>query len=80
MEVAQIARSIARYLNLNEDLAETLSLAHDLGHTPFGHAGEDALNDCMDAYGGFDHNIQTLRIVMFLENKYLKFRGLNLSI
>ena len=80
MEVAQIARSIARYLNLNEDLAETLSLAHDLGHTPFGHAGEDALNECMADYGGFDHNLQTLRIVMFLENKYLKFNGLNLSI
>jgi len=80
MEVAQIARSITRYLNLNEDLAETLSLAHDLGHTPFGHAGEDALNECMDEHGGFDHNLQTLRIVMFLENKYLKFSGLNLSI
>ncbi len=80
MEVAQIARSIARYLNLNEDLAETLSLAHDLGHTPFGHAGEEALNECMDEYGGFDHNLQTLRVVMFLENKYLKFNGLNLSI
>ena len=80
MEVAQIARSIARYLNLNEDLAETLSLAHDLGHTPFGHAGEDALNECMEEYGGFDHNLQTLRVVMFLENKYLKFSGLNLSI
>ena len=80
MEVAQIARSIARYLKLNEDLAETLSLAHDLGHTPFGHAGEDALNECMAYYGGFDHNLQTLRIVMFLENKYLKFNGLNLSI
>ena len=80
MEVAQIARSISRYLNLNEDLAETLSLAHDLGHTPFGHAGEDALNECMNKYGGFDHNLQTLRIVMFLENKYLKFKGLNLSI
>jgi len=80
IEVAQIARSIARYLNLNEDLAETLSLAHDLGHTPFGHAGEDALNECMDDYGGFDHNLQTLRIIMFLENKYLKFSGLNLSI
>jgi len=79
MEVAQIARSIARYLNLNEDLAETLSLAHDLGHTPFGHAGEDALNECMDEYGGFDHNLQTLRVVMFLENKYLKYSGLNLS-
>jgi len=80
MEVAQIARSIARHLNLNEDLAETLSLAHDLGHTPFGHAGEDALNDCMSEHGGFDHNLQTLRIVMFLENKYLKFNGLNLTI
>ena len=80
IEVAQIARSIARYLNLNEDLAETLSLAHDLGHTPFGHAGEDALNECMEEHGGFDHNLQTLRIVMFLENKYLKFNGLNLSI
>ncbi len=80
VEVAQIARSITRFLNLNEDLAETLSLAHDLGHTPFGHAGEDALNECMDDYGGFDHNLQTLRIVMFLENKYLKFNGLNLSI
>jgi len=80
MEVAQIARSIVRYLNLNEDLAETLSLAHDLGHTPFGHAGEDSLDECMEDYGGFDHNLQTLRIVMFLENKYLKFSGLNLSI
>ena len=80
IEVAQIARSIARYLNLNEDLAESLSLAHDLGHTPFGHAGEDSLNDCMKDYGGFDHNLQTLRIIMFLENKYLKFNGLNLSI
>ena len=80
IEVAQIARSVAKYLNLNEDLTETLSLAHDLGHTPFGHAGEDALNECMDDYGGFDHNLQTLRIVMFLENKYFKFKGLNLSI
>ena len=80
IEVAQIARSIARCLSLNEDLAETLSLAHDLGHTPFGHAGEDSLNQCMDQYGGFDHNMQTLRIIMFLENKYLKFKGLNLSI
>ena len=80
IEVAQIARSIARYLNLNEDLAESLSLAHDLGHTPFGHAGEDSLNDCMKDYGGFDHNLQTLRIIMFLENKYLKFSGLNLSV
>ena len=80
IEVAQIARSIAKYLNLNEDLAETLSLAHDLGHTPFGHAGEDALDECMESYGGFDHNLQTLRIIMFLENKYFKFKGLNLSI
>ncbi len=80
MEVAQISRSITRYLNLNEDLAETLSLAHDLGHTPFGHAGEESLNESMESYGGFDHNLQTLRIVMYLENKYLKFSGLNLSI
>ncbi len=80
IEVAQIARSITKYLNFNEDLAETLSLAHDLGHTPFGHAGEDALDECMLNYGGFDHNIQTLRIVMFLENKYFKFAGLNLTL
>ena len=80
IEVAQIARTIAKYLNLNDDLAETLSLAHDLGHTPFGHAGEYALNDCMMNQGGFDHNLQTLRIVMFLENKYLKFQGLNLTL
>ena len=80
IEVAQIARSIAKYLDLNEDLTETLSLAHDLGHTPFGHAGEYALDECMDNYGGFDHNLQTLRIVMFLENKYFKFNGLNLTI
>jgi len=80
IEVAQIARTIAKYLNLNDDLAETLSLAHDLGHTPFGHAGEHVLNECMNDYGGFDHNLQTIRIVMFLENKYLKFKGLNLSV
>ncbi len=80
IEVAQIARSISKYLNLNEDLAETLSLAHDLGHTPFGHAGEEALDECMKNYGGFDHNLQTLRIVMFLENKYFKFKGLNLTV
>ena len=80
LEVSQVARSIAKYLNLNDDLAETLSLAHDLGHTPFGHAGEDALNECMESFGGFDHNLQTLRIVMFLEHKYLKFKGLNLTI
>ena len=80
IEVAQIARSIAKYLGLNDDLAETLSLAHDLGHTPFGHAGEESLNDCMINFGGFDHNLQTLRIIMFLENKYLKFDGLNLTV
>jgi dGTPase len=80
IEVAQIARSIAKHLGLNDDLAETLSLAHDLGHTPFGHAGEDALNECMTKFGGFDHNLQTLRIVMFLEHKYLKFKGLNLTL
>jgi dGTPase len=80
IEVAQIARSIAYHLGLNDDLAETLSLAHDLGHTPFGHAGEESLNECMINYGGFDHNLQTLRIIMFLENKYLKFKGLNLTV
>ena len=80
IEVAQIARTISRYLNLNDDLTETLSLAHDLGHTPFGHAGEDALNECMNEHGGFDHNLQTLRIVMFIENKYVKFKGLNLTL
>ena len=80
LEVAQIARSIAKHLTLNDDLAETLSLAHDLGHTPFGHAGEDSLNECMYNFGGFDHNLQTLRIIMFLENKYLKFNGLNLTL
>ena len=80
LEVAQISRTLAKYFNLNEDLCETLSLAHDLGHTPFGHAGEDALNDCMKPYGGFDHNIQTLRIVTLLESKYYDFKGLNLSI
>ena len=80
IEVAQIARSMSRYLNLNDDLAETISLAHDLGHTPFGHAGEQILNDCMINRGGFDHNLQTLRIVMFIEHKYLKFKGLNLTL
>ena len=80
IEVAQIARSISNYLKLNDDLVETLSLAHDLGHSPFGHAGEEMLNECMDQHGGFNHNIQTLRIVMMLENKYLKFSGLNLTI
>ena len=80
IEVAQIARTISRYLNLNDDLTETLSLAHDLGHTPFGHAGEEALNECMNDHGGFDHNLQTLRIVMFIEKKYVKFKGLNLTV
>ena len=80
LEVAQIARTLARHFNLNEDLCETISLSHDLGHTPFGHAGEDTLNECMDPYGGFDHNIQTLRIVSILEKKYYNFRGLNLSL
>ncbi len=80
IEVAQIARSISKYLGLNDDLAETLSLSHDLGHPPFGHAGEDVLNECMNGYGGFDHNLQTLRIVMNLEDKYIKFSGLNLTI
>ena len=80
LEVSQIARTLAKYFSLNEDLCETLSLAHDLGHTPFGHAGEIALNDCMELFGGFDHNIQTVRVVTLLENKYYNFRGLNLSI
>ena len=80
MEVSQIARTLARSLGLNEDLSETLSLSHDLGHTPFGHAGEEVLNQCMGRYGGFDHNIQTLRIVTSIENKYYKFYGLNLTI
>ena len=80
IEVSQISRTIARILNLNEDLCETLSLAHDLGHTPFGHAGEYVLNDCMKNYGGFDHNIQTIRIVTILEEKYYPFKGLNLTI
>ncbi len=80
MEVSQIARTLARSLSLNEDLSETLSLAHDLGHTPFGHAGEEALSKCMEKYGGFDHNIQTLRIVTLIENRYYKFYGLNLTI
>ena len=80
LEVAQIARTLAKHFNLNEDLCETLSLSHDLGHTPFGHAGENVLNECMEFYGGFDHNIQTLRIVNILEDKYYNFKGLNLSL
>jgi len=79
LEVAQIARSISRVLGLDEDLAETLALAHDLGHTPFGHAGEDALDACMTDYMGFDHNAQTLRIVTKLEHRYALFDGLNLT-
>ena len=78
IEVAQIARSIARRLRLNEDLAEAISLAHDLGHTPFGHAGQDALNACMKTYGGFEHNLQSLRVVDMLEERYAEFDGLNL--
>jgi dGTPase len=78
IEVAQIARSIARRLHLNEDLAEAISLAHDLGHTPFGHAGQDALNACMKTYGGFEHNLQSLRVVDKLEERYAEFDGLNL--
>jgi len=78
IEVAQIARSIARRLHLNEDIAEAISLAHDLGHTPFGHAGQDALNVCMKAYGGFEHNLQSLRVVDLLEERYAAFDGLNL--
>mgnify|MGYP003953514727 CR=1 FL=1 len=80
LEVSQISRSIARYLGLNEDLCEVLSLAHDLGHTPFGHAGENVLSECMNNYGSFDHNIQSLRILTLLENPYDDFLGLNLSI
>lgn len=80
MEVSQIARTLARSLGLNEDLSEALSLSHDLGHTPFGHAGEAILSFCMKKHGGFDHNIQTLRIVTLIENKYYKFYGLNLTV
>ena len=78
LEVAQIARGIARALRLNEDLVEAVSLAHDLGHTPFGHAGQDALNACMASHGGFEHNLQSLRIVDLLEERYAAFDGLNL--
>jgi dGTPase len=79
IEVAQIARSIAREMQLNEDLTEAIALAHDLGHTPFGHAGQDALNHCMQDYGGFEHNLQSLRVVDELEEKYAEFSGLNLT-
>ena len=79
LEVAQLARSISRSLDLNEDLAEALALAHDLGHTPFGHAGEDALKEVMQDFGGFDHNAQTLRVLTKLEHRYADFDGLNLT-
>ena len=79
LEVTQIARALARALRLEEDLAEALALAHDLGHPPFGHAGERALDDCLSAFGGFDHNAQTLRVVTALERRYPTFDGLNLT-
>ena len=79
IEVSQIGRTIARALNVNEDLTEAICLAHDLGHTPFGHAGQDALNKCMRDFGGFEHNLQSLRIVDILEQRYLDFPGLNLT-
>ena len=78
LEVAQLARSMARTLGLHEDLVEAIALAHDLGHTPFGHAGQDALNECMAPYGGFEHNLQSLRVVDSLEERYAQFDGLNL--
>jgi dGTPase len=79
LEVAQLGRSIARSLALNEDLVEAIALAHDLGHTPFGHAGQDALNECMASFGGFEHNLQSLRVVDQLEERYPQFDGLNLT-
>lgn len=79
LEVAQIARSVSRTLGLNEDLTEAIALAHDLGHTPFGHAGQDALNECMQPYGGFEHNLQSLRVVDVLEDSYADFPGINLT-
>jgi dGTPase len=79
LEVAQIGRSVARALKLDEDLTEAIALAHDLGHTPFGHAGQDALNACMRTYGGFEHNLQSLRVVDVLETRYAAFDGLNLT-
>ncbi len=79
LEVAQIARSVARHLRLDEDLTEAIALAHDLGHTPFGHTGQDALNACMRPYGGFEHNLQSLRVVDVLEQRYGAFDGLNLT-
>src|SRR5262249_9818383 len=79
VEVAQIARTVAHVLNLNEDLSEAICLAHDLGHTPFGHAGQDELNECMRDFGGFEHNLQSLRVVDVLEDHYAEFDGLNLT-
>jgi dGTPase len=79
LEVAQLGRSVARSLQLNEDLVEAIALAHDLGHTPFGHAGQDALNECMAQWGGFEHNLQSLRVVDTLEERYPSFDGLNLT-
>ncbi|MDH3437137.1 MAG: dNTP triphosphohydrolase, partial [Betaproteobacteria bacterium] len=79
LEVAQIARSVARSLRLDEDLTEAIALAHDLGHTPFGHAGQDALHACMRRHGGFEHNLQSLRVVDLLEQRYAAFDGLNLT-
>ena len=79
LEVAQIGRSVARHLRLDEDLTEAITLAHDLGHTPFGHAGQDALNACMKPHGGFEHNLQSLRVVDVLEQRYGAFDGLNLT-
>ena len=79
IEVSQIARTISRSLGIDEDLAEAISLSHDLGHTPFGHAGEEALDLSMKGYGGFDHNAHTLRIITYLEKKYVNFDGLNLT-
>ena len=79
IEVAQLSRAGARLLRLNEDLCEAIALAHDLGHTPFGHAGQDALHECMAAHGGFEHNLQSLRVVDRLEQRFPGFDGLNLS-
>jgi dGTPase len=79
LEVAQLGRSIARSLGLNEDLVEAIALAHDLGHTPYGHVGQDALNECMQSHGGFEHNLQSLRVVDRLEERYPEFDGLNLT-
>ena len=79
LEVAQLGRSIGRSLQLDEDLIEAIALAHDLGHTPFGHAGQDVLDRCMQGHGGFEHNLQSLRVVDLLEQRYPEFDGLNLT-